>query len=205
MPLKSRSQEDLLADSRDDAAVAMAMTSLLLLRPEGSITMSGAESVDGETSGHMAPTVVQPLTSVTVEYGHSAVLTCTVCGRPSLTVLWTKHGGQKITTEHDDRITVEYNEQSGIARLQLSCVVASDNGDYTLTATNSLGSTSTSATLTVLHGMNDSLLQQSMTAAVAKSLVDQSLGPHRLSPDNNTTSSTSQNIHLPSNLSSSDV
>lgn len=35
MPLKSRSQEDLLASTRDDAAVAMALTSLLLLRPEG--------------------------------------------------------------------------------------------------------------------------------------------------------------------------
>jgi len=35
MPLKSRSQEDLLAGSRDEANVAMTLTSLLLLRPEG--------------------------------------------------------------------------------------------------------------------------------------------------------------------------
>jgi hypothetical protein len=50
MPLKSRSQEDLLAGSRDDAAVAMALTSLLLLRPEGG---SQARSKDFGGEAHV--------------------------------------------------------------------------------------------------------------------------------------------------------
>ena len=48
MPLKSRSQEDLLAGTREEANVAMTLTSLLLLRPEG--TGPHAETSDTEAN-----------------------------------------------------------------------------------------------------------------------------------------------------------
>ncbi|GFO00003.1 kalirin-like isoform x11, partial [Plakobranchus ocellatus] len=65
----------------------------------------------------VAPMVQQPLTSLTVQAGDTATLTCRVCGRPRPQVQWRYRDSQIIVQGHSPRVLMMYNEE-GLATLQ---------------------------------------------------------------------------------------
>ena len=66
----------------------------------------------------VAPMVQQPLTSLTVQAGDTATLTCRVCGRPRPQVQWRYRDSQVIVQGHNPRVLMMYNEE-GLATLQV--------------------------------------------------------------------------------------
>ncbi|KAK3762374.1 hypothetical protein RRG08_031956 [Elysia crispata] len=97
----------------------------------------------------VAPMVQQPLTSLTVQAGDTATLTCRVCGRPRPQVQWRYRDSQVIVQGHSPRVLMMYNEE-GLATLQLLNVSSVDSGEYSCVASSDIGTVVTRAMLTVL-------------------------------------------------------
>ncbi len=70
----------------------------------------------GDFSYEVPPIVQQPLISVTVQAGDTAVLTCKICGRPRPGVSW--RFNDMTTVVPTPRILLLYNEE-GVATLQV--------------------------------------------------------------------------------------
>ena len=79
-----------------------------------------------------------------VKEGEKAELMCQVTGEPAPQLTWMLNG-EPLTIE--GRYSVV--ERDGLKVLQVDNVVPSDIGEYTVTATNSLGEASCSADMTV--------------------------------------------------------
>ena len=103
---------------------------------------------------HAEPEKVEPLQTASefavslqpclVKEGEKAELTCQVTGEPAPQLTWMLNG-EPLTIE--GRYTVV--ERDGFQVLQVDNVVASDIGEYTVTAKNSMGEASCSADMTV--------------------------------------------------------
>ena len=61
-----------------------------------------------------APTILEPLEDVHVAEGSDAVLTCCICGRPTVTFDWSRAGAPV------DSGRVSYDELTGNLRLEVS-------------------------------------------------------------------------------------
>ncbi|KAL5006006.1 hypothetical protein ScPMuIL_017164 [Solemya velum] len=115
----------------------------LPLMKEGKVS----RMMSSEYMYEMSPSVHQPLSSVTVQAGDIASLTCRICGRPRPNIAW--HFQDSIPLGTGPRITLTYTEE-GFATLQISQVSISDSGEYSCLATSDIGSIITKAKLTVL-------------------------------------------------------
>lgn len=94
-----------------------------------------------QTGEKEAPQILEPLKSVTIREGDSAVLSTQIVGNPKPTVSWHKDGkvAPKLPTKSDgDTYT-----------LTLIQPKAADSAQYTVKAANEVGKCETSATLTV--------------------------------------------------------
>jgi len=72
-----------------------------------------------------------------------------VSGRPSPHVTWSLDGADVLETTTSDVIRVTHDRETGRCRLEISEVIPEDEGTYTATAVNQLGTASTSAYVTV--------------------------------------------------------
>ncbi len=104
-------------------------------------TTGGATlAVTGVTT--IAPTITTPPASQTVEVGATVTFTAAATGTPAPTYQWQRNGGNLSNSSTVSGVTT--------ATLTLNSVTAADAGNYTVVATNSAGSTvSTAAALTV--------------------------------------------------------
>ena len=108
-----------------------------------------------------APVIDTPSSStMTVVIGSSPTLSCTSRGSPPDTFIWRKDNGpvlQSTTTP------VTYNDNSAVFRADYSIdsVTTSDNGTYTCTVTNPIGSDSTTITVATT-GMYDTEILHSL-------------------------------------------
>ena len=86
--------------------------------------------------------------TVEVTIGSSLTLSCTSRGSPPDTFTWRKDGNQTVL-QSTSITTVDYTSTSAVFRADYSIdnVTTSDNGTYTCTVTNPIGSNS--ATITV--------------------------------------------------------
>ncbi|XP_034951171.1 uncharacterized protein [Chelonus insularis] len=91
-----------------------------------------------------APFFITPLRDIAVVSGQTARFECIVQAEPQPNILWTKDG--RIV---ENSVNYEVYYRNGVCRLVIFCACPSDAGTYVCTATNSLGSTTTSATLQV--------------------------------------------------------
>ncbi|KAK1173411.1 triple functional domain protein-like isoform X2 [Acipenser oxyrinchus oxyrinchus] len=100
------------------------------------------------------PELLSPLSDVTCENGECVTLRCKVCGRPKATVTW--KGPDQNTLSSDGHYSIAYSE-SGEATLRIVGVSTEDDGMYTCTATNDVGSVSSVASLRVLGPASDGI------------------------------------------------
>lgn len=94
------------------------------------------------------PSFPAPLSNQTVLDGRSATMECQVAGRPRPRVTWTLDGAAVLDST-GDVIRTSHDTETGRCRLEIDEVLPEDEGMYTATATNEVGSVSTSAYLTV--------------------------------------------------------
>lgn len=100
---------------------------------------------DPDFSFEMAPSILQPISDVSVEAGKVAILKCRVCGRPWPAVSWT---GPEQKSISGSNVTLVYLDD-GTAVIEIRNVSLKHAGRYTCTASNDAGSTMTSGTLFV--------------------------------------------------------
>ncbi|XP_076385572.1 uncharacterized protein LOC105662897 isoform X4 [Megachile rotundata] len=91
-----------------------------------------------------APLFITPLRDIAVVSGQTARFECIVQAEPQPNILWSKDG--RII---ENSISYEIHYRNGVCRLTIVRAFPEDAGTYACTATNSLGSTVTSATLLV--------------------------------------------------------
>ena len=96
-----------------------------------------------------APVITTTLSTVNSIIGSPLTLSCTSQGSPPDTFTWMKDGTPApltptLTTVTHDTITAEFR-----SNYTINNVTASDNGTYTCTVTNPIGSDSHSITVTV--------------------------------------------------------
>ncbi|XP_018360288.1 PREDICTED: titin isoform X3 [Trachymyrmex cornetzi] len=91
-----------------------------------------------------APTFITPLKDIAVISGQPARFECIVQAEPQSNILWSKNSR---IVENSKSHEVQY--RNGICRLTIMRALPEDAGTYACTATNSLGSTITSANLEV--------------------------------------------------------
>ncbi|XP_031789486.1 uncharacterized protein LOC100679567 isoform X4 [Nasonia vitripennis] len=91
-----------------------------------------------------APLFITPLRDIAVVSGQTARFECIVQAEPQPNIIWSKDGR---IVENSVNSDVYY--RNGVCRLTLPRTTPDDAGTYVCTATNSLGSTVTSATLQV--------------------------------------------------------
>ena len=109
--------------------------------PPGPRGPPGMKGVKGEPAQPLtAPSLVQPLSAMTVNESQTAILKCTVEGNPSPQVSWSKLNGS---------LPVGRHVVASSGALILNDVRSEDDGVYTCGAENLLGSFHTSAKLTV--------------------------------------------------------
>ncbi|XP_060047910.1 triple functional domain protein [Erinaceus europaeus] len=101
------------------------------------------------------PEFVIPLSEVTCEPGETVVLRCRVCGRPKASITW--KGPEHNTLDNDGHYSISYSDL-GEAVLRIVGVTTKDDGVYTCTAVNDMGSASSSASLRVLGPGTDGLV-----------------------------------------------
>ena len=97
-----------------------------------------------------APVIDTPSSStVTVTVGSSLTLSCTSQGSPPDTFTWRKDNGSVL--QSTGITAVDYNSTSAVFRADYSIdsVTTSDNGTYTCTVTNPIGSDSTTIAVVV--------------------------------------------------------
>ena len=97
-----------------------------------------------------APVIDTPSSStVTVTIGSSLTLSCTSQGSPPDTFTWRKNNGPVLRST---TTPVTYNDNSTVFRTDYSIdiVTSSDNGTYTCTVTNPIGSDSATITVVVV-------------------------------------------------------
>ena len=109
--------------------------------PPGPRGPPGMKSVKGEPAQPLsAPSLVQPLSAMTVNESQTAILKFTVEGNPSPQVSWSKVIGS---------LSVGRHVVASSGALVLNDVRSEDDGVYTYRAENLLGSFNASAKLTV--------------------------------------------------------
>ncbi|XP_068967253.1 titin isoform X4 [Bombus flavifrons] len=91
-----------------------------------------------------APLFITPLRDIAVVSGQTARFECIVQAEPQPNILWSKDGR---IVENSSCYEIHY--RNGVCRLTIVRAFPEDAGTYACTATNSLGSTVTSATLQV--------------------------------------------------------
>ncbi|RZC41074.1 I-set and/or Spectrin domain containing protein, partial [Asbolus verrucosus] len=87
---------------------------------------------------------LQPLRNIAVVSGQPAKFECIVQSEPPPNILWSKNG--RIIENSND---YQLHYRNGVCRLTISQAYPEDAGTYSCTATNSMGSTNTTATLQV--------------------------------------------------------
>ncbi|EDO49551.1 predicted protein, partial [Nematostella vectensis] len=97
----------------------------------------------GPIEGH-APKLIAEMRPMQIIEGEDAVMTCEVTGKPEPSVEWLKDDKP---LPRDQRLTPMYNGE--VATLKLQKAILEDEALYTCTASNSLGSVSSSAELQV--------------------------------------------------------
>ena len=109
--------------------------------PPGPRGPPGIKGVKGEPGKPLsAPSLVQPLSAMTVNESQTAILKCTVEGNPSPQVSWSKVNGS---------LPVGRHVVASSDTLLLNNVRSDDDGVYTCRAENLLGSFNASAKLSV--------------------------------------------------------
>ena len=109
--------------------------------PPGPRGPPGVKGVKGEPAQPLsAPSLVQPLSAMTINESQTAILKCTVEGNPSPQVSWSKVNGS---------LPFERHVVASSGALVLNDVGFEDDGVYTCRAENLLGSFNASAKLTV--------------------------------------------------------
>ncbi|TRZ01260.1 hypothetical protein DNTS_008042 [Danionella cerebrum] len=98
------------------------------------------------------PEFLVPLADVTCEKGECVTLRCKVCGRPKATVTW--KGPEQKPLSNNGHFSIAYSE-TGEATLRIVGVTSEDDGDYTCSASNDIGSVTSSASLRVLGTCSD--------------------------------------------------
>jgi len=90
------------------------------------------------------PEFTKALKDLEINDGETLVLQCTVVGDPEPQITWTKNGK---TISSSEIMNLKY--KNGVAKLTINEVYPEDEGVYTCTATNSVGTTETKSKLTV--------------------------------------------------------
>jgi len=90
------------------------------------------------------PEFSKPLTDITVGDGEQLVLTCIVKGDPEPQITWSKNGKAISSSE-----IMDLKYKNGTASLTIKEIFPEDEGVFTCTATNSIGSVETKSKLTV--------------------------------------------------------
>lgn len=90
------------------------------------------------------PEFTKPLKDVTIRDGDQLVLTCTVKGDPEPQITWSKNGKAISSSE-----IMDLKYKNGVATLTINEIFPEDEGVFTCTATNSVGSVETKSKLTV--------------------------------------------------------
>ncbi|KAF7221541.1 triple functional domain protein isoform X3 [Nothobranchius furzeri] len=98
------------------------------------------------------PEFLVPLSDVTCDNGESVTLRCKVCGRPRAAVTWRGPGQTNLT--NNGHFSMAYSD-AGEATLRIIGAASEDDGVYTCTAANDLGSVASSASLRVLAVSTD--------------------------------------------------
>uniref|UniRef100_A0A1A7XG77 non-specific serine/threonine protein kinase n=1 Tax=Iconisemion striatum TaxID=60296 RepID=A0A1A7XG77_9TELE len=98
------------------------------------------------------PDFLVPLSDVTCDNGESVTLRCKVCGRPRAAVTWRGPGQTNLT--NNGHFSMAYSD-TGEATLRIIGAASEDDGVYTCTAANDLGSVASSASLRVLAVSTD--------------------------------------------------
>ena len=91
-----------------------------------------------------APMIVKPLTPTLCKVGESVKIETVISGKPTPSLEWTFNGHKLVTSE-----TVKIVQKEDIYTLIIENVKQIHDGDYTVIATNSLGSVQTSANVSV--------------------------------------------------------
>ncbi|XP_014275189.1 myosin light chain kinase, smooth muscle isoform X2 [Halyomorpha halys] len=110
-------------------------------------TVKNSESGLVEAECDSLPLISRPLTDTTVTLGHTLYLECRVKGEPEPTVIWTKDG--KLVKRGKNWFEAE----RAILEIPEPCLT--DEGTYTCTVTNPLGTASTSAYVQVLDSLKN--------------------------------------------------
>jgi titin len=95
-----------------------------------------------------APVFTVPLYNVQAYDGHSATMECHVTGKPRPSITWAVDGTE-IRASTDFRMS--YEDTTGRCALVIDDVLPEDEGQYSVTAVNEAGKSSSSAYLTVLR------------------------------------------------------
>lgn len=90
------------------------------------------------------PQFTQVLRDMSISDGDQLQLQATVAGDPEPQILWTRNGNPIASSE-----IMDLKYKNGCATLTIAEVFPEDEGQYTCTATNSIGSTDTSCRLTI--------------------------------------------------------
>ncbi|CAD5125741.1 DgyrCDS13950 [Dimorphilus gyrociliatus] len=99
-----------------------------------------------ESIYEVAPVFSPHLQDVTAEEGSTAVFTCRVCGRPRPNLMWFGTDQQVLEDSENLKINIE---DDGEATLSIFNVKSNHMGQYSCTATNSVGSFTSTANLII--------------------------------------------------------
>ncbi|KYB28238.1 hypothetical protein TcasGA2_TC032675 [Tribolium castaneum] len=115
---------------------------------KGAETPPSCPSTPGSTkvlqSSARAPMFITPLRNIAVVSGQPAKFECIVQSEPPPNILWSKNG--RIIENSND---YQLHYRNGVCRLTISQAYPEDAGTYACTATNSVGTVNTTATLEV--------------------------------------------------------
>jgi len=100
---------------------------------------------DGKTTCEVAPEFKILPRDVTIDTASPVKLNCTVVAFPTAQITWTKN--DKIELKSDEKYNITFKNH--LCSFEILSTDTTDNGVYTVTATNDLGSASCSAKITV--------------------------------------------------------
>ena len=100
----------------------------------------------------------QTSSTVTVGVGSPLIISCTSRGSPPETFTWRKDGGQIAQSTNITKVIHSDTSAVFCADYFINSVTKSDNGTYTCTVTNPIGSDSETITVNVTVGKHQSLL-----------------------------------------------